>query len=144
MRKGKPDKLDTPDSEFKKIDQMLPKKKNQASESRTKDIESVMDFLRNKNLPPEDVRNPPNLMEKLPSVPVTRRTPEDRRTDEDSILNWLRQKKDKKHDTTNDDFKKIDQLLPKKQGQKLKDRASDMEGVLDCKWSIFTKLHIHC
>ena len=61
----------------------------------------------------------------------TRRTPEDRREDVDSILNWLRSGKKDKFDTPADDFKILDQLFPEVSGQKPEDRATDLEGALD-------------
>ena len=47
-----------------------------------------------------------------------------------NVLNWLRKGKDSKVDTTGD-FAKVEQLLPKKKGQKPEDRAKDIESVLD-------------
>jgi hypothetical protein len=104
--------MDTPDDEFAKIDQMLPKKKNQTPRDRARDIEGALDWIRN-TTPVEsgDTDTPP--FKKLPNVPGTRRSPEDRQADVDNILNWLRNGKDEINDKTGE-FDVIDQLLPKK------------------------------
>ena len=54
LRKGKGSKVDTT-GDFAKVEQLLPKKKGQKPEDRAKDIESVLDWMRNKDLSPGDV-----------------------------------------------------------------------------------------
>ena len=49
---------------------------------------------------------------------------------EERITTWLRNGKDVDGDRTGD-FKKVDQLLPQKRGEKPEDRARDIEGALD-------------
>ena len=129
IRTGKPDDVDMAD-EFKKIDSMLPRKKGQTPLDRAKEIESALDWCRNKNVLPSDEPNVPGF-EKMPSIPVSKRSPEDRKQDTDDILNWLRKGKPSELDTPNDEFAKIDQLLPQKKGQSPKDRAKEIESALD-------------
>ena len=50
-------------------------------------------------------------IEKLGSIPVSRRTPEDREKDIDDIVRWLRNGKDDSDDPTGE-FEKIDQMVP--------------------------------
>ena len=68
--------------------------------------------------------------EKLNFVPVSRRSPEERNKDVDDILDWIRSKKEPSKDPTGE-FKKVNQLLPRKWFAKPEDRARDIEGVLD-------------
>jgi hypothetical protein len=75
IRQGKPDDHDMAD-ELKKIDQLLPKK-NQSPLDRAKEIEGCLDWFRNNNMSPVDEPTAPEFF-KLPSIPVSRRSPEDR------------------------------------------------------------------
>ena len=116
MRQGKPNDLDTPNDEFAKIDQMLPKKKGQSPQDRAKEIESALDWLRQNNISPAD-EDFPDKFNKIGSIPVSKRSPEDRKKDTDTILNWMRSGMPDSDDTPDGDFKKLDQLLPRKKGQ---------------------------
>ena len=71
-------------------------------------------------------------IEKSGSIPVSRRTPEDREKDIDDIVRWLRNGKDDSDDPTVE-FEKIDQMVSSKPGQKPKDRARDIES---SKWEV--------
>ena len=116
LRAGKPNELDTPNDEFAKIDQMLPQKKGQSPQDRAKDIESALDWCRERGVPPADDYGTPADFEKIPSIPVSKRSPEDRKQTVDDIFEWLRAGKPNDTDMA-DEFKKIDQMLPKKKGQ---------------------------
>ena len=59
-------------------------------------------------------------IEKLGSIPVSRRTPVDSEKDIDDIVRWLRNGKDDSNDPTGE-FEKIDQIVPSKPGQEPKD-----------------------
>ena len=50
-------------------------------------------------------------IEKLGSIPVSRRTPEDREKDIDDIVRWLRNGKDDSDDPTGE-FENINQMVP--------------------------------
>merc|ERR1712036_174688 len=67
----------------------------------------------------------------LPLLPVSRRTPEDRLSEQEDVLNWLRDDKSPKSDTPEGHFKAVDQMLPIKKGQSPEDRARDIENALD-------------
>lgn len=54
--------------------------------------------------------------EKLSSVPISMRTPEERSADVNKALDWLRNCKQDSDDASGD-FKRIGQLLPKKKNQ---------------------------
>ena len=71
-------------------------------------------------------------IEKSGSIPVSRRTPEDREKDIDDIVRWLRNGKDDSDDPTVE-FEKIDQMVSSKPGQNPKDRARDIESA---KWEV--------
>jgi hypothetical protein len=56
-RKKKEEKYD-PNGDFRKLDSMLPKKRNQAPESRARQIEGVLDWMRNNEISPNDENLP--------------------------------------------------------------------------------------
>ena len=69
---------------------------------------------------------------KVGSVPVARRTPEQRKKDLDDTLNWLRNKgKDDDITDPTGEFRKLDSMLPHRRGQTPEDRARELEGALD-------------
>merc|ERR1712003_129512 len=71
------------------------------------------------------------IMDKLPSVPVKRRSPEDRQKDVDDITDWIRKGRPSDDDSPTNEFATIDQMLPPKKNQSPDDRAKDVEGVLN-------------
>merc|ERR1711933_166733 len=70
-------------------------------------------------------------LDKLPSVPVKRRSPEDRQKDVDDITDWIRKGRPIDNDSPTNEFATIDQMLPPKKNQSPDDRAKDVEGVLN-------------
>merc|ERR1712085_243837 len=86
LRESKSPSFDTPDETFKKIDQMLPVMMDQTPENRSRDIENALDWMRHNETSScfEDI---PDKFEKLGSLPMTRRSPEDRLKDQDDIFN---------------------------------------------------------
>merc|ERR1712232_1118474 len=89
---------------------------------RTNNIPSVPTF---------DDSDMPLGMDKLPSIPVKRRSPEDREKDVNDITNWIRKGRPSNLDSPINEFKTIDQMLPTKKKQSADDRAMDVEGVLN-------------
>merc|ERR1712227_604846 len=73
----------------------------------------------------------PASMDKLPSVPVKRRSPEDRQKDVDDINDWIRKGRLSDDDSPTNEFATIDQMLPIKKKQNPDDGAKDIEGVLN-------------
>merc|ERR1712187_1019830 len=73
----------------------------------------------------------PSSMDKLPSVPVARRSPEDRQKDVDDITDWIRKGRPSDVDSPTNEFATIDQMLPPKKNQSPDDRAKDVEGILN-------------
>merc|ERR1712183_422442 len=69
--------------------------------------------------------------DKLPSVPISRRTPKDRQKDVDDITDWIRKGRPSNSDSPTNEFATIDQMLPSKKKQSPEDRAKDVEGVLN-------------
>jgi hypothetical protein len=130
LRQSKSSSFDTPDGTFKKIDQVLPVKKDQTPQSRSRDIENALDWMRHNEFSPS-FDDSPDKFEKLGSVPISRRSPEDRLKDQDDVLNWLRQSKSPSFDTPDGTFKKIDQMLPVKKDQTPENRSCDIENALD-------------
>eukprot|EP00980_Cylindrotheca_fusiformis_P013283 scaffold3375_cov153-Cylindrotheca_fusiformis.AAC.8 len=128
--KGKNDDVLDPTSAFRKIDSCLPQRRNQTAEDRAREIEGAMDWMRNNGISTGDLDAALPQFSKLGSVPVSRRSPEERQGDSNNILNWLRNGKAESFDPTGE-FKKIDQMLPQKKSQKPEDRARDIEGALD-------------
>ena len=110
LRQGKPNDLDTPNDEFAKIDQMLPKKKGQTPKDRAKEIESCLDWCRSHGVKPTEDADIPGF-KKIGSIPVSKRSPEDRKKDTDAILNWMRAGKPDDVPMA-DEFKKIDSASP--------------------------------
>jgi hypothetical protein len=90
------------------LDSILPVKPGQTPEQRASEIEGAIDWVRSNEVGPAV----------------------DRKKDVDDVRTWLRSKKADSLDPAGD-FKKIDQLLPKKKGQKPEDRAKEIEGALD-------------
>merc|ERR1711976_862178 len=84
----------------------------------------------------------PSSMDKLPSVPVKRRSPEDRQKDVDDITDWIRKGRPSDVDLPTTEFATIDQMLPPKKNQSPDDRAKDVEGVLN--WIDQTTLIAQC
>eukprot|EP00536_Pseudo-nitzschia_multiseries_P019666 jgi/Psemu1/62187/gm1.62187_g len=69
---------------------------------------------------------------KAGSLPISSKSPEDRLTDVDDIVSWIRSgKPDDVEGGNADGFKVIDQTLPAKRRQSPEDRARDIESVLD-------------
>jgi hypothetical protein len=126
IRHKKDDSLD-PTGEFKKIDQLLPKKKGQKSKDRAKEIESALNWSRNNNT---DTDEDAPAFNKLGPIPMSLCTPEDRQNDVDDVVTWLRNGKEDSEDPMGE-FKKLDQILPQKRLQTPEDRAKDIEGVMD-------------
>ena len=48
--RSKKDDSNDPTGEFKKVDQLLPKKRGQTPEDRARDVEAVLDWMRNKGV----------------------------------------------------------------------------------------------
>merc|ERR1712232_561498 len=89
---------------------------------RTNNIPSVPTF---------DDSDMPLGMDKLPSIPVKRRSPEVRQKDVNEITSWIRKGRPSNLDSPTNEFKTIDQMLPTKKKQSADDRAKDVEGVLN-------------
>merc|ERR1712176_1612723 len=75
--------------------------------------------------------NEPGRFDKLSSIPVSRRSPEDREKDVDDISDWIRQGKPSEPESPIGEFERIDQMLPPKKNQSPEDRAKDVEGILN-------------
>jgi hypothetical protein len=126
IRSGKADSND-PTLEFKKIDQMIPNKAGQTPEKRARALEGVLDWMRDHGFTPADDAN---AFKMIGSVPMSRCSPEERSQDIETIMNWLRNGSPESEDP-NGDFKRVDQMLPRKHGQSPEDRARQIEGVMD-------------
>jgi len=120
-----------PSGDFRKLDKLLPKKRGQTAEQRGRAIEGALDFLRSNNVSPDD----DDIIDKysdVGSIPVSPRTPEQRYKDFYDVLNWIRHQGE--NDAINDPngyFQKLDSILPKRRGLKVKDRARQIEKFLD-------------
>jgi len=90
LRQSKDPSADTPDGEFQKIDQSLPVKKGQSPKGRARDIESALDYCRNEGMIPDKFDGSVASLDKVGSVPSSRKSPEERLTDVDDIFNWIR------------------------------------------------------
>ena len=110
MRSGKDGQLDVL-GDFKKIDQLLSEKKGQKPKNRARDIESVLDWMHNKDLSPGDVKDSLDDFNQLLSVPAVCDTPDERDEDVENILNWMRSGKQLEMDTPNDNFRTLDHLF---------------------------------
>ena len=130
IRNGQRDS-DDPTGEFAKIQNLLPSKGN-APEEQAEEIESYLDYFRNKGEVPMEENDMVLPFSKLGIIPVTRKTPEERQRDVDNCLRWIRAGKPDDSELAKD-FKKIDNLLPERKGQTPINRARDIESALD--WS---------
>ena len=78
----------------------------------------------------EDTAEPSTLpFQKLSSVPMDRRTPQQKARDVEDILNWQRNPKENAGPET-EPFRQVDQLLPSKPGQTPVERANDIDNTL--------------
>jgi hypothetical protein len=116
--------------DFKRIDQMMPKKKRETLIERARTIESCLDWCRNNNVSPVDAPTHPGFS-KHRSIPISRSSPEEREKDVAGVLNWRRAGEPEEMDTPTDEFAKIDKMLPKKKGESPLQRAKDIENRLD-------------
>jgi hypothetical protein len=127
--KGKDDEAFDPTTDFRKLDGMLPLKKGQSPSDRARAIEMALDWVRTSG--PSSVVGDviePTVITKSLSVVV--RSPEERKKDLLSALNWLRNGKQQSDDPSGS-FKKIDQMLPVKPAHSTEDRARELEGCMD-------------
>lgn len=127
LRNGCPDSED-PSGDFKRVDEMLPKSKGKSPVDRAREIEGVLDWMRNTGVRP----SPDGVIipfDNLASLPISRRSPEERLTDRDHIATWIRNGRSDSDDPGGE-FMKIDQLLASKPGQSALERAQDLEGAL--------------
>jgi len=129
--KGKDDKTSDPTGDFRKLDVVLPRSAGQSPEDRSRQIESCLDWIRNSEPTMGRDDNQPSP-QTIGSLPIARRTPEQRIGDLENALNFLRSKgtKDEKMFDPTGEFKKLDKLLPKKKGGTIEDRARDIETAL--------------
>eukprot|EP00536_Pseudo-nitzschia_multiseries_P019205 jgi/Psemu1/59493/gm1.59493_g len=124
---------DDSSGDFQKLDKLLPKKRGQTAEERGRAIEGTLDFLRSNNVSLDDDDDIVDKYSELGSIPVALRTPEQRNKDLHDVLNWILHQGE--NDAINDPngyFRKLDDLLPKRRGEKVKDRAMQIEKFLDC------------
>merc|ERR1712183_176251 len=106
----------------------------QAPDDRAKDVKGVLNWMRTNNIPSVptvDESEVSSIMNKLPSIPINRRLPENRQKDLDDITEWIRQGRPSNMDSPINEFKTIDQMLPTKKNQSPDDRAKDVESVLN-------------
>jgi hypothetical protein len=130
-RKGKKDKKYDPTGKFRKIDMLLPKKKNQSLDDRARAIEGAFDYMRHNDISFED-DSVVEKLSKLGAIPISRQTPEQRTKNQQDALNWLRSKgkNDDLIDPTGE-FRKLNTMLEMKPSQSHEDRAKDIEMVSD-------------
>jgi hypothetical protein len=87
MRNEKND-TDDPTGAFRKIDQMLPRKKGHTPRGRCNGIESALNWSRNQGTVPIGDEEAVPAFNHVGSVPISRRSPEDRQKDVDNVLTW--------------------------------------------------------
>jgi hypothetical protein len=92
----------------------LSKETSWTPEDRAHEIEGALDWMRNNGVSPDD-GNALKTFNKAGSIQVSHCTPEERKKDAGVILAWMRNRKPKSLDPTQE-FKEIHQLLPKKKG----------------------------
>jgi hypothetical protein len=113
LRSGKPDG-DVKDSTFTKLDQVLPAKMGQSHDERAKEIDGAMDWMRHHGISLNE-NGPFPAFECIISIPVSRRSPDERKQDIADVLNWLKSgKKSNENHEQPSHFKKLDIALPKK------------------------------
>ena len=138
--KGDDDGIYDPNGEFRRLDGMLPKKRGQSSEDRASEIEGALDWMRQKDVSSHGADAVPEF-DKVPTMEIVNSSPEQNVIDLENALNWLRNKgKGKKYDA-NGEFRKLDAMLPIKQGQSPNDRAREIVGALD--WCRMNNISIH-
>eukprot|EP00537_Pseudo-nitzschia_pungens_P018785 CAMPEP_0172408076 /NCGR_PEP_ID=MMETSP1061-20121228/75664_1 /TAXON_ID=37318 /ORGANISM="Pseudo-nitzschia pungens, Strain cf. pungens" /LENGTH=1396 /DNA_ID=CAMNT_0013144193 /DNA_START=15 /DNA_END=4201 /DNA_ORIENTATION=- len=126
LRGDESESLD-PRGEFKKVSLMLTPEPNQTLFDRASDIEKALDWVRNAT--PSDSGGSNNLPI-CSSVPITRRSPEDRINERNNIIKWIRQGRDDVDDPTGD-FEFFENLLPNRPLLKPFERSSEIETAID-------------
>jgi hypothetical protein len=92
------------------LDILLPVKDGQSPKDRARDIERTLDWCRSVGLKPAENDFASNF-DKLKTVPITVRTPEERKKEVNKISNFLRNKSGNV-DTHSNDYSRLDQILP--------------------------------
>jgi len=126
--KGTADDILDPTGDFRKLDASLPRKRGQSDEDRAQQIESALDWIREKSVNPSFGEDIP-MFKKPSSIPMCTRTPNERLLDMKDALQWIRNGRKPADDPTGD-FRKIDQVLPRRIGQTPEARARDIEAAL--------------
>lgn len=119
-----------PTGDFRRLDGVLPKKRGQSIDDRAQAIEAALDWCRAKGVAPGS-EEPLPAIDRIGTVPIARRSPEERANQLKNVLNWLRNKgkKDEELDPTGE-FRKMDASIPTKRGQSPEDRAREIEGAM--------------
>merc|ERR1719162_1159605 len=87
--------------------------------------------MRSNSIPSVPSEEDGKMSDNFPSVPITKRSPEDRQKDVDDITDWIRKGRPSDSDSPTNEFSIVDQMLPPKKNQSPDDRAKDVEGVLN-------------
>jgi hypothetical protein len=96
----------------------------QTLEERARLIEGALDWVRNKGLALDEVILP--LPNESRFVPVNATTPQQRESDLENVLNWIRSGKSDAADPTGE-FKRLDSMLPNKRRQKPRELTHEID-----------------
>ena len=126
--KGSEDDALDPTGDFRRLDSSLPRKSPGNDEERARQIESALDWIREKSVNGAFDEDIPSL-KKSSGIPLCSRTPDDRIRDMKDVLQWIRNGRKPSDDATGN-FRKVDQVLPRRIGQAPETRARDIETAL--------------
>jgi hypothetical protein len=126
--KGADDDALDPTGDFRKLDAALPRKRGQNDDDRARQIEAALDWLREKSVNPGLDEDMPSF-KKASGIPMCKRTPDERIRELKNALQWVRNGRKPTDDTTGN-FRKIDQVLPRRIGQSPETRARDIEAAM--------------
>jgi hypothetical protein len=126
--KGADDDALDPTGDFRRLDSAMPRKSGENDEDRARQIESALDWLREKSMNPAFEEGVPSF-KKSSGIPLCSRTPNERIRDVKDVLQWIRNGRKPSDDATGN-FRKVDQVLPRRIGQSPETRARDIEAAL--------------
>merc|ERR1712029_407669 len=95
-------------------DKILPKRKGQSRNDRALVIENALNWMRNSSAGMRNEDDPKSKFSRFPSIRARREALDDKESELDNIMLWMRHNKDPIDDTTDGKFKIIDDILPAK------------------------------
>jgi hypothetical protein len=128
IKTGKPVDLDTPNGQYSKLDELLPKNESRYPVDRARENESMLDWFRvdfsNRGMDPL-----PDIP-KIGYIPVSIRTTDGRKKQVDSILDWIRAGTPAHVDSPTNELQRFIRCFPRRRIRPLKKGQDILKAVL--------------